>query len=201
MTRKGILYRIALMSIFTGLFSCVTINIYFPAEEVKRAAEEIVRDIRQTPETRNETAPPSKSPQSEGFLRRSFTVLIETPQAHAQPETTVSNAAIRELKDRMRSRQAGLAPFFSQGAIGENNQGYVDLRDAGSLDVKSRAQVQRLMNAENQDRKQLYGEVARALNVDAGQIGRIGTIFANEWQKTASPGWPIQQPDGRWVKK
>lgn len=201
MTRKDVLRKGIVLFILTSVFSCVTINIYFPAEEVKKAAEEIVKDIREKQQNHQEPSTTSPSPQKEGSRKNSFFVLIQTSEAYAQSETTVSNAAIRELKSRMRARQSKLAPFYAQGVIGENSAGYIDLLDVGKLDMKNRAEAQRLVNAENQDRKQLYQEVARALNVDPSQVGRIGSIFAQEWQKTASPGWMIQQPGGNWNKK
>ena len=182
----------------TVLASCVTIHIYFPAEDVKRTAEEIVGDIRQNPQESRHLF------RRHTFLSRwipGIEVAWGPATAHAQSETTVSNAAIRTLKDRMRARNAQLAPYFSAGAIGESNGGYIEARDMGSLDLGSRAALQRLLDAENNDRRQLYTEVARALNIDAGQVGRIASIFAAEWKKSARPGWPIQNPDGSWGRK
>jgi hypothetical protein len=37
--------------------------------------------------------------------------------------------------------------------------------------------------AENGDRRKLYGEIAKAMKIDPSQVGRIGEIFAKEWQK------------------
>ncbi len=193
-------WKAALSLVFCSiLISCVTIHIYFPAEEVQRTAEEIVTDIRQVP------------PQSQERTLRGTTLLsslfqrvdlhLAPASAHARVETTVSNAAIRSLKDRMRSRNSQLVPFFNEGAIGENNRGYLEILDTSGLDLRSRANVNRLAEAENTDRRQLYTEVARALNIDPGQISRIETIFAEEWQKSAQSGWFVQQPDGSWVRK
>jgi hypothetical protein len=35
----------------------------------------------------------------------------------------------------------------------------------------------------NNDRKRLYAEVARAMEIDPSQISKIAAIFAKEWQK------------------
>ncbi len=195
--KKGLKAVLAL--IFCAVpVSCVTINIYFPAEEVQRTAEQIVDDIRQNP--------PQSKIHSHRFallprLLQRVEISLGPAVAHAQSETTVSNAAIRSLKDRMRSRNSQLVPYFSAGAIGENNRGFLEIRDTASLDLKSRAELSRLVDAENNDRRQLYNEVARALNIDPGQIGRVQSIFAEEWQRSAGSGWPIQRADGAWVKK
>ena len=39
------------------------------------------------------------------------------------------------------------------------------------------------VEAENNDRKELYVEIAKALKIDASQINKIAGIFAKEWQK------------------
>ncbi len=182
----------------TVLASCVTIHIYFPAEDVKRTAEEIVGDIRRDP---HESQHQFKRHTLLSLWAQGIRVSLAPATAHAQSETTVSNAAIRNLQDRMRVRNAQLVPYFSAGAIGESNNGYIGTLDTSSLDLGSRAALKRLVDAENTDRRQLYTEVARALNIDTGQIGRIESIFAAEWRKSAGSGWPIQNPDGSWGRK
>ncbi len=182
----------------TILASCVTIHIYFPAEDVKRTAEEIVGDIRQSP---HESQHLFKRHTLLSRWTSTLKVSLGPAEAHAQSETTVSNAAIRSLKESMRGRNTQLTPYFSAGAIGENNNGYIEILDTAALDLGSRAALKRLVDAENGDRRRLYTEVARALNIDTGQIGRIESIFATEWKKSAGPGWPIQNPDGSWGRK
>lgn len=180
--------------IFLGLLSCVTVNIYFPAEEVRKTAEEIVGEVRgQTEQT---------GPQSllmKGLIR--FSGFLVPAEAHAQSETTVSNAAIRAIKERLKQRAPQLAPYFNKGVIGESNNGYVRILESGSLDMKQKAAVNRLVEAENRDRKQLYQEIVRALNLDSSQLSRVESIFASQWQQTARPGWKIEKAPGQWVTK
>jgi len=180
--------------IFLGLISCVTVNIYFPAEEVRKTAEEIVGEVRGQAE---QTGPQSF------LLQRlfQFSCLFAPSEAHAQAETTVSNGAIRAVKERLKQRAPQLAPFFDQGVIGESNNGYVRIIASGSLDMKQKAAVNRLVEAENKDRRQLYQEIVRALNLDSSQLSRVESIFASEWQQTARPGWKIEKAPGQWVKK
>jgi len=166
-----------------ALLSCVTINIYFPAEKVEEAAEKIVGDIRSQEEVREAPSSPESS-RREGSWKTSFYFATSGPvAAYAQRETTISNAAIRGLKDRIKARRSSLLPYLRQGVLRENSQGYVDMANPSALDARTRAQVQRLVSAENQDRRNLYLEVARALNIDPARIDRIGAIFAREWRK------------------
>jgi hypothetical protein len=51
------------------------------------------------------------------------------------------------------------------------------------LNLKDKRDLNSLVSAENSDRKRLYAEVAKALNIDTSQINRVAEIFAIEWQK------------------
>jgi uncharacterized protein YdbL (DUF1318 family) len=158
--------------------ACVTINIYFPAEKVESVAGEIVEDIR-GPQTET---PPALEKKQQGYQRdRSlFAFLVST--AWAEEITTVSNPAIRELKNQMKNRYPQLKPWLASGVLKEGGDGYVVIAKTDSLSVRDKGAVRNLVSAENNDRKRLYLEVAKALNIDAGQVDRVAGIFAKEWQ-------------------
>ena len=179
MLLRNIFLKSSVVLAFTCLFSCVTINIYFPAEEVQKAAERIVSDIRKQ-EHQGETSPVPKEEGDQTLWTPPFRLAFSVPDACAQQETKVSNPAIRGLKDRIKARRSTLVNYLSKGIIRENDRGFVDVVNPGSLDMKTRSEVQRLVGAENQDRRQLYLEVARALN---HEVDRVGRIFADEWQR------------------
>jgi uncharacterized protein YdbL (DUF1318 family) len=103
--------------------------------------------------------------------------------AWAQDVTEVSNATIRGLKERMKARYRQMKPYYDKGLIKEGSDGYVSTGDLGSLDLRQKRDVKSLVDAENQDRRALYKEVAKALEIDPSQIDRVGKIFAKEWQK------------------
>ncbi len=176
------------------VLACITVNIYFPEAQVKKTAEEIVNDVRQK-EAKDKSAqePVKKDPQAQAFS------LI--PAAYAQQETTVSNPAIRALKDGMKQRFPQLKPHFDAGRIGENNNGFLEVRGESGLDLKGKADLRALVGDENGDRTKLYAEVAKALSIDPSQIGRIQKLFAESWINAAAPGWWVQKPDGEWVRK
>ena len=160
--------------------ACVTINIYFPAEKVESVAGEIVEDIR-GPQPEKPAAPGQKQ---QGYRkdRSLFAFLVST--AWAEEVTTVSNPAIRELKNRMKNRYLQLKPWFASGVLKEGGDGYVVIAQTDSLSVRDKGTIRNLVGAENNDRKSLYLEVAKALNIDANQVDRVAGIFAKEWQKS-----------------
>jgi hypothetical protein len=156
----------------------VTINIYFPAEKVESVAGEIVDEIRgQTPAGKESLF--KKGP---GLDAGKTLMALACPRAWAD-ELTVSNPTIRGLKDRMKARYAQMRPFYEKGMLKEGNDGYVSLADAAGLGLKEKRDLNNLVSAENNDRKQLYLEVAKALKIDPSQVNRVAEIFAKEWQK------------------
>jgi uncharacterized protein YdbL (DUF1318 family) len=112
------------------------------------------------------------------------TLLAFAPEtAWADEITTVSNPAIRALKDKLRSNFDQMKPYYQKGMVIEGANGYVSLGNTDSLGLKEKRDIKSLADAENQYRRQLYEEVAKALKIDLGQINRVAEIFAKEWQK------------------
>ncbi len=186
--------RIPLILAVFFVTACVTVNIYFPAAEVKQAAEDIAKEVRgQQPVQDNiDQNIQEKAPTS--WLN--FNGL-----AYAANELTVSNATIRQLKARMKNRYPALVPFMIGGYVGEGSNGLLSIRNEAGLNLRKKADLKRLVNAENSDRMALYRAVAQSLNIPGSQISRVQRIFAAEWQKTAPKGTPIEQSPGRWTRK
>ena len=162
------------------LFACVTINIYFPAEKVESVAGEIVNEIRGRESTGNDT---SQKDNESSLLRRVMLALAPSA-AWAEDVTKVSNPTIRALKGKMKARFVQMKPFYQKGMLSEGADGYVSLGNTKGLGLKEKRDIKNLVDAENIDRKVLYGEVAKALKIDPGQVGKVAEIFAKEWQKS-----------------
>ena len=178
------------------VLACITVNIYFPEATVKQAAAEIVDEIRKTEREK-------KAPEAAAALpaRREAGPFTLVPAAFAQEATSVSTPAIRALKESMKARFPLLKPYFDAGQIGETNNGLLDVRDEAGLNLQAKAALRNAVRDENGDRTKLYAEVAKALNIEAGQVEKIQKIFAEEWAKSAAPGWWVQGADGAWAKK
>jgi len=159
------------------VIACVTINIYFPAEKVESVADDIVDDIRGREDT-----PPAEDGQKKSLLRN-IRLCFGPGVAWADEVTEVSNATIRALKERMKDRYQQMKPFYAKGMLVEKDDGYVQAGDIGSLGLREKRDLKSLVEAENEDRKSLYQEVAKALEIDLSQVGRVGEVFAKEWQK------------------
>ena len=179
------------------LAACVTVNIYFPAAEVQKTAEEIVSDVYG--DKKQEQTKPEEKPGDSSSLERILNIIGPSP-AMAQNVTAVSNASIRAIKGRIAARHRQLASFYAKGNVGIANNGMLVLRDQAGLSVPQVAQVRRLVNADNADRNRLNQEVASAIK-QPQNTAKVAAIFADEWRNKAAKGWWIQQNNGAWVRK
>ena len=186
-SRKSAWVAIVMASLFIA--TCVTINIYFPAEKVESVAGEIVGDVRgrdaKDEENSKEKKEDKKGEQKqETSLLREFLPVPGSSVAWADEVTTVSNPTIRALKETMKARYNEMKPYYVRGTLREGDDGYVAAKTTEGLGLKERRDLTSLVDAENRDRKKLYAEVAKALNIDPTQTNRVAEIFAKEWQKT-----------------
>ena len=83
----------------------------------------------------------------------------------------------------MASKFSRMRPYYQKGAIKEGSNGYVQMGNTQGLALKDKRTVRGLVDAMNSDRKRLYAEVAKAMEIDPSQISKIEAIFAKEWQK------------------
>jgi uncharacterized protein YdbL (DUF1318 family) len=190
---------IGLLIVF--LVSCVTVNIYFPAAAIQKAADQIVDDVRKIPEQKPEQSPEQKPDKSSLLEQFRFLRFGPTEAQAAAVDVNVSTPAIRALKASMANRFPQLQPLYAKNAIGETNTGLVEARDTGALSLKEKADLTRLVDQENTDRRALYNEIIKANNLQPAQLGEVQRLFANSWRDKSSPGWWIQQDNGQWVKK
>jgi uncharacterized protein YdbL (DUF1318 family) len=180
--------------------SCVTVNIYFPAAEVQKAADKIVEDVRtKTNDVQKETAPAPKPSGLLNSLMRQFSLGPEN--AYGAMDINVSTPAIRGVRESMKNRFPQLKPFYDKGAIGENNMGFLDAKDTAGLNLQERSQLNKLIDQENRDRTALYSEIATANKLGSESVEQIKKIFANSWRDKSQAGWWVQDDKGSWAKK
>ena len=179
--------------------ACVTVNIYFPAAAVERAADQIVKETWGGPA---KPATPAPQPQSRSlFPPKRVVALSFVSEAFAQDaDINVTNPAIRALKESIKNRSNAIKPYMDRGNIGIAQDGLLAIRSADGLNLKERAEANQLIDAENKDREALYAEIAKANGIPKENIPKIKSIFAKSWIDQAQPGWWIQS-NGNWQKK
>lgn len=119
----------------------------------------------------------------------------------SQADLQINTPAITGLREGLRQRhREQLRAYYENGAIGLTRDGLVAMRDANSIPLAQRQQVNALIAADNQDRLALYKEVARANNHPEWE-SEIRTTFAKRWIERVPEGWYYQDANGIWIRK
>lgn len=115
------------------------------------------------------------------------------------PAVMAASYDIKEMTPAVQSALSGrqarydqLKQLKAQGAIGENNQGYVEALSGAGSSVAS---------AENADRRAIYSAIVEQNGLGAAGLGQVQKVFAEVQRDKASSGEPIQLPSGEWTKK
>lgn len=184
--------------IFFFLAACVTVNIYFPAAAIQKAADKIVDEISGG----DDEQMPGKDPDIRSLLLdRLKGFNIGPKEAYAQLDINISTPAIRSVRGSMRETFRQLRPFYAGGVIGENKDGFVEVRDTSSLTLKEKADAARLVEQQNKDRATLYSEIVKANKLDNATIPQVQKIFADSWRGKSRSGWFIKNDSGEWERK
>ena len=212
MKHSALLAVAAALAVATG---CVTVQVYFPAARIQNLSEQIEAEVQRKAGTADPAATPAATPAAPSSSLEVATpdekpraelgpieALLGFRVAHAAddvPAPDVSSPAIRALIDSRAARVAELNRYKTDGLVGENNQALVEARGLERVtDLALRAAVQRIIEAENKDRRLLFEEIAAAEGVDRAQIPRIQTTYAQTLRRHARPGDWVQAPDGSW---
>lgn len=195
--------RIAIAVLVTGfvvVLGCVRIPAKFEAHitvDIRQHIEQQAASTLDFIEGKTDSlpgrgeAPPRKKA---SWRERAWDVLTPMPMAYAA-ELKASSPEIAQIAAELRKRNDQIQGLKTKGIVGENNRGYLDMRPAEALtDPNQRNEAQRLVAAENKDRKALYQEVAR-LNKDQNvSVSTVERVYAVERLKRAKPGEIFQLP-------
>ncbi len=108
--------------------------------------------------------------------------------------------------DQIRASIPQINALRDSGAIGENRQGLLTIRDPAKVGGN-----EALVKAVNESRKVVITGMAKAIlkvnkqpesKAALNQVmGKAATMFADVRHEKAKPGWWIELPNGRWVQK
>lgn len=128
------------------------------------------------------------------LFQRALCALSPINVAYAQ-ELRKSSPVITQIATQMRDRFDKIQGIKSKNYAGENNRGYLDLRNEDKIaNADERNEVQRLIAAENKDRKELYGEVARINKDQNVSVAMVEKVYAMERLRRARSGEIFQLP-------
>ncbi len=233
---KGV-YLLAPLAMVLTSCAIVTINVNFPAREVRKAYDSLEEEFLTQPPQGEKAAPPaggtgSSSGVPSGRLEprggggggevlslRKFSALLSfldldltPPPAWAQEELAARiTAEMRSMPEvvrayeRRRARLGAVRSLLEAGKVGEANDGMLAPRAA--LSAHERAVVK----VENADRRVIIRGMAKAIvklnrmPLSERNIKEVYPKAARQFAETrrekAAPGWWIQLPGGKWVRK
>ncbi len=116
---KRLIKGIALLAIGT-VVACVTINIYFPAEEIRGVADRIVDEVYGEP-AKPVTTPPAQPGSS-------FYHIFVPTTAYAAQDLDVTTPEIRAIREDMKTRFEQLTPYLDSGQVGITRDGLLEVR-------------------------------------------------------------------------
>ena len=113
----------------------------------------------------------------------------------AATEVSVAVETEAAIKKKFEARHKALLKFKTAGKIGETAKGYVEpLEPSFAREPK----VKSLVDAENADRKTLYGLLARKQKASVGEVARQNAIL--KFKKAGTEEF-FKGKDGVWRKK
>lgn len=104
---------------------------------------------------------------------------------------TVSAQDLGTVREQMRQRLPELDALKASGAVGEDNRGYVSVRE-------SKGNAARVVEAENADRRVVYASIAKRTG---STLEAVGKARARQIASQSAPGVWLQAEDGRWYQK
>lgn len=107
----------------------------------------------------------------------------------AAPVAQAQSAA--ELRNKMAQRLPQIDDLKAKGAIGENNRGFVEVRDAAP-------NADRVVSDENRDREAVYALIAKETGATPEAVGRAR---AKQIATQSRSGVWVQDESGAWKKK
>jgi uncharacterized protein YdbL (DUF1318 family) len=124
------------------------------------------------------------------FLLAAWVALAVVGPAQAQaPAGAIPLSVLRKYQEK---RLPALDALKASGVVGENNQGFVEVRGNGSDYAAN------LVADENHDRAVVYTVLARKYSIGPEQVG---LLRAKKIAEKSKPGIWLQAPDGTWYQK
>lgn len=195
MRRATYVIAAAVVAVLAG---CVVIpktfdaNINVTIRHVEEQADQLLDYVSGKSEQLPEFQAPEEKKTS--MWERAWNALDPVPTAYAA-ELKETSARVTQIAQSMKERYPQVEAVKKTGAVGENNRGFLELVNPDAItDPAKRNEIQRVIAAENQDRKSLYQEIAR-LNSDQNlNVSTVERIYAQKRLERARSGDLVQLP-------
>ena len=187
------------LAVFTLTIGCVVIpntfdaNINITIRHVEEQAEKLLDFVEGETDTLKGSDVGADNSSS---LERAVDFLSPMQVSYAAETSTTTSPRMKQIAESMKERYPLVEDIKKTGAVGESNRGFLELVKPELItDTEKKNELQRIMAAENKDRKALYQEVARVNSDQDMTIGTVEMVYAEKRIERASKGDLIQIPE------
>jgi hypothetical protein len=103
-------------------------------------------------------------------------------------------------KHALAQRASRLIRFYEAGEIGLGSDGLIYLRDGVKFKLVKQQIAEKLIDAENAERKTLVFAIADG-NGQRDAQPRVWEMMRERWHQQWKSGWWLRDADGKWTKK
>jgi len=126
------------------------------------------------------------------------------PQGSESVKMSPEKNRVLEAMRTQKFNKDDVDEFKQKGYVGENNRGFLEIRNAEDLENQSETLrfIQEIVTEENQSREVIMNRVIEVnTSLKDKNKEEVLAVFAKMNQENSSDGTWIQKPDGNWIKK
>ncbi len=161
------------------------------ARKLNEHVDDFWDDVKEDANSSEDKADGSKL----SYLERAINFLSPIQVAYAAEGGGGTSPRLDQIKAKIKQRFGDVRTIKKTGAVGESNRGLLELQFPEKIsNTEQKNEIQRILAAENQDRKALYKEIAR-LNKDQNMtVATVEQVHAASLMKRAKAGDLVQCP-------
>ena len=126
---------------------------------------------------------------------------IALPVLAAEPiNLDIGTPPVVIVKHSLAQRYSRLVRFYEAGVIGLGDDGLIYIRDGSRLTLVQRQIAEKLIDAENSERKTLIFAIADG-NGRRNDQPEVWTAMIQRWKSQFKSGWWVRDAQGNWNKK
>jgi len=121
-----------------------------------------------------------------------------------KPVMSIEKRLVLKAIQNRKFNQDDVEEFKRLGILGENNKGFLEIRDKGKLekDPELKKRVRAILDEENHDRKIIMNRIIQVNeNLKNASPEEVQAVFAKMNRENSKSGTWVQLPNGKWVKK
>ncbi|NJD34406.1 MAG: DUF1318 domain-containing protein [Betaproteobacteria bacterium] len=126
----------------------------------------------------------------------------ETAKDSAKPPINldIGTPPVIVVKHSLAQRTSRLVRFYEAGEIGLGDDGLIYLRDGTKMSLAKRQIAEKLIDAENPERRALIQALADS-NHRRDAEAEIWELMRERWHKQWKSGWWLRDAEGKWSRK